>query len=314
MKKIIILGSGNSGAGAIRDYLASRKDFIAPFKDQEFRIINDPNGIHDLYLNLYKNFSINQSANSVNEFLKFIKNTYYSKLNKKKKIYKKKIIKFSQKYIKSITQTEYNGLPRFYLDKIDLQKKILFYFSRFFLNKNAKDIKMLKMITPVNEKKFFKETIKFLDLIFDVKKNKKKNIVIEQGGNFWKPISSTSYYGKDRKLILVERDPKAIFSSMKMRNSLSYPGNNVKTFVLWYKEILNKIDKNEHKKIIKIKFENFFENFDKEQKKLCKMLDIPINTTNKFNLNHTLSNLYKYKKNLSRKEINYINKELKSFI
>ena len=31
MKLVIVLGSGNSGAGAIYDYLRSRTDFQAPF-------------------------------------------------------------------------------------------------------------------------------------------------------------------------------------------------------------------------------------------------------------------------------------------
>ena len=56
MKTVIVLGSGNSGAGGVRDYLMSRDDFQSPFIDQEFRIINDPDGINDLYVNLYKNF------------------------------------------------------------------------------------------------------------------------------------------------------------------------------------------------------------------------------------------------------------------
>lgn len=314
MKKIIVLSSGNSGAGGIFDYLASRNDFEAPFKDQEFRIINDPNGIHDLYLNLFKNFSINQSANSIYEFSKFIKNTYYSRINKKNNIYQKEIIYHSKNYIKAITKTEYNGLPRFFLDKVGLSKKFFFYFSRFILNKNAKEIAMLKMRTPVDEKKFLKETSKFLDKLIMSNRNKKKNIIIEQGGNFWKPISSTIYYGKNRKIIVVTRDPKAIFASMKRRNSLSYPGNDVKIFSNWYRDILSKVDPKEHKETIKIKFETFFENFDYEQRKLCKLLGIPITNNFKFNLEHTLSNLYKYKKTLSNYEINYINKNLKRFI
>ena len=42
MKTVIVLGSGNSGAGAIKDFLMSRNDFQSPFGNQEFRIINDP--------------------------------------------------------------------------------------------------------------------------------------------------------------------------------------------------------------------------------------------------------------------------------
>ena len=65
----------------------------------------------------------------------------------------------------------------------------------------------------------------------------KKNIVIDQGGIFLNPIASTKYYGQNRKIIFVTRNPKAIFSSMKRRNSLGYPGNNVKVFVKWYNNI-----------------------------------------------------------------------------
>ena len=41
MKTVIVLGTGNSGAGAIHDYLLSREDFQSPFAGKEFRIVND---------------------------------------------------------------------------------------------------------------------------------------------------------------------------------------------------------------------------------------------------------------------------------
>ena len=77
MKTVIVLGSGNSGAGAIHDYLLSRKDFHSPFSGKEFRIVNDPDGIHELYYSLYKNFSVNGSANAIYNFKEFIRNSYY---------------------------------------------------------------------------------------------------------------------------------------------------------------------------------------------------------------------------------------------
>ena len=316
MKSVIVLGTGNSGAGAIRDYLMSREDFQSPFGNQEFRIINDPDGINDLYFNLYKNFSINNAANAIYNFMLFINNCYHSRLNKRKRIYNKNIINLTNNYINKIIKVEYNGAPRFYLDKIDNIKKINFYFSRFILKKKAKNIKLLKMVIPVTENKFLKFTEKYINQILKMGKkfNSKKNIVVEQGGNFWKPNTSTIFYGNKRKVIVVFRDPRAVFSSMKKRNSLSYPGNDIKVFVKWYEGIMSKIDKNEHDKIIKIKFENFFENFNTESKKLCKSLEIKYNTKHKFNLKNTLKNLYKYKNYLTKKEINYINKNLSKHI
>jgi hypothetical protein len=37
MKTIITVGSGNSGGGAIHDYLKERKDFASVFYGNEFR-------------------------------------------------------------------------------------------------------------------------------------------------------------------------------------------------------------------------------------------------------------------------------------
>ena len=87
---------------------------------------------------------------------------------------------------------------------------------------------------------------------------KKKNIVIEQGGNFISPISSTKYYGENREIIFVKRNPKAIFWSMKRRNSLAYPGYDVKIFVEWFKKIHEKINLKEFDKII-VNLKNFFQ-------------------------------------------------------
>ena len=65
MKTVIVLGTGNSGAGAIHDYLSSREDFQSPFDGAEFRIVNDPDGIDELYNSLYKNFSLNGCSNKI---------------------------------------------------------------------------------------------------------------------------------------------------------------------------------------------------------------------------------------------------------
>ena len=70
-------------------------------------------------------------------------------------------------------------------------------------------------------------------------------------------MTSTMFYGSKRKVIVVSRDPKAIFSGMRNRNSLSYPGNDIKIFVEWYKNIMDKIDDKQHKKVIKIRYEKF---------------------------------------------------------
>ena len=311
MKLVIVLGSGNSGAGAIYDYLRSRTDFQAPFYGKEFRIVNDPNGLDQLYHSLYKNFSINGSANSIEEFKKFIVNSYHSNYNKNLYL-NKNLIKLSNLFIKRISKTTYNGCPRFYFDKLTLIKKINFYLKRFIFMKNAKEIPMLQMTIPCEEKRFLEYAEEYFFSIFRSYKdfNEKKNIVIEQGGNFINPLDSTKYYGENRKIIIVNRDPKAIFWSMKRRNSLSYPGDDVKKFVIWYKELLKKVIDIKSENIIKIEFESFFENFNIEKIKLSKNLGIDTMCKDNFDINHTLKNLYKFRDNLSKDEIKYLDDNL----
>ena len=312
MKTVIVLGSGNSGAGGVHDYLLSRNDFQSPFSGKEFRIVNDPDGLDELYNVLYKNFSINAAANKIDCFKKFIKNNYDSNYNKKNKLLNKEIIDLSNIFINKISEIKYNGGPLFYFNKMSFLKKIFFYFNRFMLRKNAQEISMIDMMLPCEEKIFLKNAEEFLHNIYRSSKNfdEKKNIVIDQGGNFLNPIASTKYYGQNRKIIFVTRNPKAIFSSMKRRNSLSYPGNSVKVFVKWYNDITKRINKEDFKKIIHINFEYFFENFYKEKERLSHLLGIEVENTNNFDLDFTLKNLHKYKNYLSKEEINFIDENI----
>ena len=77
---------------------------------------------------------------------------------------------------------------------------------------------------------------------------------------------------------------------------------------------MSKIDKKQHKKVIKIRYEKFLKIFETSQEKLCKLLGIKNNINHKFNLEKTSKNLYKYKNYLTKEEINYINKNLSKFI
>ena len=312
MKTVIVLGSGNSGAGAIHDYLLSRDDFQSPFSGVEFRVVNDPDGIHELYNSLYKNFSLNGSANAIKCFKEFIINSYNSNYNKKHKLFSEDIVRLSNIFLDQISKIKYNGSPQFHFDKMSKFKKINFYFNRFFLKKDARDIPLIDMVLPCSKELFLKYAEEFISNIYQLNPNfdKKRNIVIEQGGNFLDPVSSTKYYGENCKIIFVRRDPKAIFWSIKRRNSLSYPGNDIKKFVKWYKELSNKISEVNFDNVIQLKFEDFFQNFDEEKNKLSIKLDIDPDCNDNFDINYTMKNLFKFQKNLSLSEIKYIDDNL----
>ena len=316
MKIFIVLGSGNSGAGAIHDYLLSRDDFFSPFKGKEFRLVNDPDGLDELFNTLYNDFSINGSANKLNNFNIFTRNYFYSNYNNKNKILNKQFLNLTKYFISQIIKIQYNGSPQFFFDKINFLKKINFYFKRFILKKDAKKIELLKMVIPVSQEHFIEESRKYLYEIFRLsdKFEEKKNIVIEQGGNFFNPIESTKYYGSNREIIVVTRDPKAIYWSMKRRQSLAYPGHNIKLFVKWYKSVMEKVNFSENNNVIHIKYENFFLDFENQKKILCSRLNIEPKINDNFDLNFTKNNLFKFKEKLTDDEKRFIDNELKDYV
>ena len=68
MKTIIVLGSEMRG-WCNKDYLMSREDFQSPFGNQEFRIINDPDGLTIYILTFIR---ISQSIMLLTQFTIYI--------------------------------------------------------------------------------------------------------------------------------------------------------------------------------------------------------------------------------------------------
>ena len=141
-----------------------------------------------------------------------------------------------EKYLKQISLINYYGLPEFFRLGFDFHDKLKWRILR--INKSSQEVKFCKMRIPIEKKIFLNKTKIFLNKILFILSGKiKTNYVIDQGGNFWDPIKSTQYFDY-RKIVLVTRDPRSIFSSMKTRKSLSYPGHDIKIFCEWYKNIM----------------------------------------------------------------------------
>ena len=321
--KVITASPGLSGAGLIFDYLLDRDDFISPFKEypdkdqqSEFRFITDPGGLNSLYEGFYNNFSINNSAYVYNEFNKYLEKISQLTIlenDKRKKLYNEFFFSEIKKFKKKIIKLSYYGLPQFY--RLGLSKKDKFVWKISNRFKSAQESKFLKMVLPVDEKVFIKESKKLIDkILYSLVKNKKKHIVIDQGANFWKPELSTIFYS-NKKIILITRDPRSIFASMKLRKSLSYPGHDVSIFIDWYKSICSKVRSfKKSKNILHIKYEDFIINYKKESKKLLKFLKLKNKEKNFINVEDSRKNIYKANKVLTKKEKYLIKTKLKKYL
>lgn len=312
IKKIIIVGSGNSGSGAIFDYLAGQKKNLPFLNGNEFRIIQDPDGLYDLYINNYTNFSINNSASSFERFIKTIK-TFASKQKSSSLI-----IEALESFLKQVISINYSGLPEFYRKKLNLNLKINFYLKRIIFKKKINELKIFNMTVPVNEKKFLEEAELFLNNLIKIIHNdfsNYQNIIFNQSGNFWNINDSTQFFGK-RKIIIVDRDPRSIYWSFKRTDAFSYPGNDVDVFIEWYKKTQNIFKKNfkKNKFILKINYENFLINYYRQSKLINKFIDLDINEVSSFDYKKSYQNIYKAKYNLSKKDLKKIEKKLSKYL
>ena len=315
---VTIASPGNSGGGAIHDYLLSRNDFVSPFQGEEFRLIHDPYGINNLYLSLYKDFSLNKCSEAFQEYKKYCYNLKNIRSPKTKKlIYGKNFLKISINYLKNIEYLSYRGIPQFKRISLDKFDQINFKLKKGLLNFKNHNHDLYEMKIPVEEKKFLNEPKKYLFNIFSSNKNlKSKKIILDQATNYWCPETILKYLD-NTKIILVTRDPRSVFYSMKFRGSFAYPGYDIKKFVNWYKIVMEKkinITPKNKRNILKIKFEDFVNNFEKETAKIQKFLNLKKQKTIGFDFDFTKKNMFKAKYNLTQRELIYIEKKLKNFL
>ena len=324
MKTTIVLGLMNSGSGAVHDYLSSRVDFVSPFGTNEFKLCVDPMGLDNLYVNCYKNFSFFNPSNAIDEFMDYVKKiknyVVYESHGKAKKLFNQNLEKPSKEFINNITEILYYGNPEFSNFKISNIKSLYLKFKK-------KRYNFFKVRIPVEEKVFLKESKKYIEKIILSNINKKKlysnsNVVLNQAANIFNPIQSSQYFEKP-KIIIVTRDPRDMFSSMKKRKSKGPPSYDVELFIKWYKKCFDNIlfkKKIKNKLILLIKYENFINNFERQNKKICKFLNISTsfkfkkNFYPKFNLEDSKKNLYKSKKFLSNYENSLIKKHLSNYL
>ena len=324
MRTTIVLGFMVSGSGVVHDYLSCREDFESPFGANEFKLCADPSGVHNLYINCFKNFSFFNPSNAMHEFLNYtnkIQNyDVYEKHGVPKKLYKKNFSNLSKEFIEKITAFSYNANPEFSNFKINSLQS---YYLKF----KKKRYDFFKVRLPVEEEKFLYEAKKYIKKIIinnlNVKNlNKNSNIVLNQAVNLFDPISTSQYFDK-RKIVIVKRDPRDMFASMKHRKSKGAPHKNVLTFIEWYKKCFEgkNYKKNlQNKDIYIVKFENFVKNVEIENEKLCKFLGIKKNfnlkknKTIQFDLEFSKKNVYKSKYNLTKYEFNLIRLKLKKYL
>ncbi|MCC5943272.1 MAG: hypothetical protein JJU37_17140 [Balneolaceae bacterium] len=317
--KIITLGSGATGSSAIEDYLFGRGDIYRSRIKKEFRLIQDPGGISDLHAAISSGFHMNRASAAIEAFIDLCDRYGNSKSGHPKGLnYRSYVKNYDEKvsyYVDKITAVNYNGFPFCERSKMTKWESYFYEKKRKKAKKEGSKPKLGTVRLPVIEDIFLKETEKFLASLFEYDDQEKSPIVIEQGGSFWAPLNSTVYFGDQRKVIVVTRDPRDIFSEI-LDDGYAYPGHDAEVFCDWFDNMMKHVNYSEWNSdiIIHLKFEDFVLDYKNEKKNLDRRLGVPDDIPSTYDPDKSAKNIGKYKMILSDKEAKTIEDRLNKYL
>lgn len=120
-----------SGSSAVTDYVSEFNN-VYSFTNEEFRFVQDPDGVSDLEYNLVENFNRHNSGHALKRFKKLVDFQSGNFLFKRyEKFFLGNWKKYSYEYIKNLTDFTYHGWWQYDL----LDKGTLFYLKNVYLIK-----------------------------------------------------------------------------------------------------------------------------------------------------------------------------------
>ena len=168
------------------------------------------------------------------------------------------------------------------------------------------------MRLPVTEAVFLQESAALLDDLFH--QTDGRPAAVNQGGSFWRPESSTQYYG-DRRVIVVTRDVRDVFAEARTL-SLAFPGGDVKAFAAWYSRMMAFVSADEWNSpvVMHIEFEQFVTQFARERARLDAFLGLDPAAPSSYDAERSRRNIGRFRDVLAPGEIAYLEAELPEHI
>lgn len=318
-----------SGSSAITDLL-SEYDNIFSFTDEEFRFVQDPDGISDLEYNLVQNFNRHNSGRAIKRYKRLV-DFYAGNIfsHKYEKYFHGKWKEKSYQYIDELTDFTYKGSWMYdYLDR-----GVTFYYLTHLPTKllhatiwRKQPERFLNMLpnevtycSHPSEQKFLVTTRKYIDELFGSVSQGFNNVVIDQ------IVPSTNLkrylrYFNDINVIIVDRDPRDIYCLEKHVWKDGMIPTDVETFCKWFKYTRANRDKElENPRVNFIQFEDLIFNYDKTKNQVENWLNLSTsdhkNVKKYFDPSFSIKNTRTWIKYKSEKEnIAYIEKYLSDYL
>lgn len=318
-----------SGSSAITDLISEYEDVFS-LTNEEFRFVQDPNGISDLEYNLVENFNRHNSGWALKQYKKKV--DFYSGnflTHRYEKYFKGNWKKISYNYINELTDFSYKGS---WVYDILAKGTIYFYFT-LILNKLLKEtiwrkqpersLNLLKneitYCSHPSEEKFLKLTRNYIFELFNSISGNSSNIMVDQ------IVPSTNLkryirYFDDIKVIIVDRDPRDIYCLEKNIWKDGLVPNSPKIFCKWYKYTRYGRNKElrENKTNVKfIQFEDLIYNYDATVKEIENWLGLKHHIYPKkfLNPNKSIKNTRTWGKYpYLKKDIKFIEEKLSDYL
>ena len=305
---IIVLGTTYSGSQAIFDYLSLRKDLYDPMIGTEYQLPQMPNGLMTLEAISGKSFH----APTVDYVIKQFQNNI-SKLSRPPSRWK-----YGKNYTQLLPTFE-NAINHFVneITKINIPlklewKRLVENDFKYFLSKLKYKIGFNEKVAETSiictKEELIYASQKLHKNIF-LKDSNKLPVLLNQAGSGWNPVESTKYF-LNRKIILVNRDPRDQFVELKQYKKAS----DVNSFIYWYKEMQKRIKNADSNFFVQIQFEDFVINHMEEINSLCNYLSIDKKILSQYESKNSMKNIGKYTKFLNNKERELIEKNLSEYL
>lgn len=319
-----------SGSSAVTDFV-SEFNTIYSFTDEEFRFVQDPDGIADLEYNLVENFNRHNSGHAIKRYKKLVDfycgNVFGSKYEG---FFRGNWRKYSDEYIKNLTDFTYHGWWQYDL----LDKGSFFYFRKRILNKlfkitiwrkqpertlNTMKNEITYCAHP-SEEEFLRYTREYLEKLFGSVSQGADTIMVDQ---IVPPTNLNRYlrYFNDIKVAVVDRDPRDIFVLEKYVWRDGIIPSDVELFCKWFKytRAHRNQDSFDGKKIKYVQFEDMVYRYEKTKKELMQWLDLEekdhLDKFRYFDPSKSIMNTQTWKRiKCNQDDIKYIERELPEFL
>ncbi|SPE20442.1 hypothetical protein [Latilactobacillus sakei] len=244
MKFISCASYYGSGSSVVTDFV-SEFDGVYSFTNEEFRFVQDPDGISDLEYNLVENFNRHNSGHALKRYIKLVDFYKGNLLSKRyEQFFNGNWEKYSDIYINELTDFKYHGWWQYDL----LDRGSFYYFRKRLVNKllhltawrnqPERSYNSMKNVITYgshpSEDKFLNVTREYLDGLFGSVSNNAATVMVDQ---IVPPSNLCRYlrYFNEIQVVVVDRDPRDLFILEKYKWQDGVIPTDVETFCKWYK-------------------------------------------------------------------------------